>query len=377
MPVPMDEFPLHQHPVSFARVGTSDRNFYDRSYWNGQDRSGELFFLAGYGVYPNLGVKDAYFTIRLGDDSYTVRASDALQDDRLEQQVGFFRQEVVEPLSVLRLTGQETPVEGGEPISFDLTWRGSYPAIDEPRHLILSGGSRTLVDAQRFAQVGTWEGWIKVAGREITVSPDTWVGCRDRSWGIRPVGESEPAGRFAAEQGEYGMYWVYVPLRFEDYAIVVIVQEDAHGHRSLNEATRIWPEESSKRDEQLGWPRFEINYRSGTRIPETAVIHCTLPDGKPLDIEIDCLTFISLNAGPGYGADPEWTHGTWKGRDWTSGSQLSYEDEAVQARMTYSLLDHAARATVSDGSIGYGLFEHGNIGTYHPYGFGDFFAVAP
>ncbi len=79
-------------------VGTSDRNFYDRSYFNGHDRTGEIFFISGFGAYPNLGVKDAYFTIRIGDRSFTVRASDALDDDRLEQEVGFYRQEVVDPL---------------------------------------------------------------------------------------------------------------------------------------------------------------------------------------------------------------------------------------------------------------------------------------
>jgi hypothetical protein len=378
MPVPMDEFPLHQHPVSFARVGTSDRNFYDRSYFNGQDRTGDLMFLSGYGVYPNLGVKDAYFTMRVGDRSFTVRASDALEDDRLEQQVGFFRQEVVKPLEVIRLTGDADDLGVG----FDLTWRGSFPAIDEPRHLILSGGARPFVDAQRFAQVGTWEGEIRVDGRTIAVSPDTWVGARDRSWGIRSVGEAEPPGRFAAERpADYGLYWLYVPLRFEDYAIIVILQEDAHGHRSMNEALRVWPAGSGKRDEQLGWPRVEIRYASGTRLPETAVMHCTLPDGTPLDIEIDCLTHISLNAGPGYGSDPEWQHGTWKGRGWTSGSSLSYDDADVQARRALNIVDHACRATCrnADGSSdeGYGLFEHGNVGTYHPYGFDSFAAVAP
>ena len=92
-------------PSRSPRVGTSDRNFYDRSYFNGHDRTGEIFFISGYGAYPNLGVKDAYFTIRIGDRSFTVRASDALDDDRLVQQVGFYRQEVVDPLNTIRLTG--------------------------------------------------------------------------------------------------------------------------------------------------------------------------------------------------------------------------------------------------------------------------------
>ena len=120
MPVPMDEFPLHQVPLSFAQVGTSDRNFYDRSYFNAHDRTGELFLITGYGVYPNLGVKDAYATLRVGDTSYTVRASDALDGDRLTQSVGFYRSEVLDPLSTIRLT-----CDGDEHgLGFDLTWRG-------------------------------------------------------------------------------------------------------------------------------------------------------------------------------------------------------------------------------------------------------------
>ncbi len=213
MPVPMDEFPLHQHPVSFAQVGTSDRNFYDRSYFNGHDRTGEIFFISGYGAYPNLGVKDAYFTIRIGDKSFTVRASDALDDDRLEQ-AGRLLQARGHRAAERHPADRRPATSTG--IGFDLTWRGSFPAVDEPRHVILQGGARPIVDAQRFAQVGTWEGEIRVDGRVIEVNPDTWVGSRDRSWGIRPVGEGEPAGRFAAEQGgDYGMFWLYVadPLR--------------------------------------------------------------------------------------------------------------------------------------------------------------------
>ncbi|MCB1292822.1 MAG: FG-GAP repeat protein, partial [Mycobacterium sp.] len=72
--------------------------------------------------------------------------------------------------------------------------------------------------AQRFAQLGTWEGELRVGGTTHAVDRDTWVGSRDRSWGIRPSGESEPAGRGADEPLE-GFWWLYLPLRFDDFAI--------------------------------------------------------------------------------------------------------------------------------------------------------------
>ena len=54
-PVPLDEYPIHQAPLSLRYVGTSDRNFYDRSYFNAHDRTGDVFLVTGLGVYPNLG----------------------------------------------------------------------------------------------------------------------------------------------------------------------------------------------------------------------------------------------------------------------------------------------------------------------------------
>ena len=44
---------------------TSDRNFYDRNYFNAHDRSGEIFVITGLGYYPNLGTKDAYLLVAL------------------------------------------------------------------------------------------------------------------------------------------------------------------------------------------------------------------------------------------------------------------------------------------------------------------------
>ena len=60
---PLDDLPVHQVAQTMATVGTSDRNFYDRYYFNFFDKSGELMGLLGLGQYPNLGVTDAFVSL--------------------------------------------------------------------------------------------------------------------------------------------------------------------------------------------------------------------------------------------------------------------------------------------------------------------------
>jgi len=365
MPVPLDEYPIHQVPQSLAYVGTSDRNFYDRCYFNAHARSDELFLVTGLGVYPNLGVIDAYATVRIGDRQWAVRFSDALGDDRMVQQVGAFRLEVLEPLHRLRLT-----CDGDEyGVGFDLTWTGSFPPVQEPPH-VMRVGPRTILDTARFAQVGSWSGELRVDGATRVV--EDWVGSRDRSWGIRPVGESEPGGRPAPDAAG-GFWWLYVPLRFDDFAIVLIAQERPDGYRTLNDAVRVWPD---GRIEQLGWPRVEIDYRSGSRHPERARLHCTDQRGTAVLIEVETLTGVALNVGAGYGGDPDWGHGQWKGEKFAEGTVYDLTDPAVTGRIPFAVVDHVARATC-DGAVGWGLFEHASMGRHDPSGFTGWESVAP
>lgn len=379
MPIPLDEFPVHQAPLSMAHPATSDRNFYDRSYFNAHDRTGEVFIITGFGVYPNLGVIDAFVTVKHGDQQVTVRTSGALGDDRMSTAVGPYRIEVIEPLERLRVVCDAA--EHG--IELDMTWQGSFPAIDEPPHVIRRG-NKVILDAQRFAQVGTWEGRLVVDGTEFTIDPQQWVGTRDRSWGIRPVGESEPAGRPADDPGAQGFWWLYAPLRFDEFGIVVIVQEEPDGTRLLNEARRVWPASSGRRPEELGWPEFDIRYRPGTRDPIGATIHMADRRRRPVTIEVENLGNIALNSGTGYGGDPSWGHGQWRGEAWTERYVTDLTDPEVIARAAFTPVDHVARATLTGSGmngdsgefVGYGLFEHATIGQHDPSGFADFTSVA-
>ncbi len=144
MPVTLDEYPIHQTSLSMAQVATTDRNFYDRCYFNAFDPAGGgPMLITGLGIYPNLGVMDAYATVGDGDKQRAVRFSDELAANRLDQRVGPYRIEVVEPLRKIRLR-----CDGDEHgIGFDLTWEGIVPCrpgaaardprrgADDPRHV--------------------------------------------------------------------------------------------------------------------------------------------------------------------------------------------------------------------------------------------------
>ena len=58
-----DDFPVHQTAEPIRNVATSDRNFYDRYYFNLHGSSDELFMVMGLGQYPNLGVQDAFAVV--------------------------------------------------------------------------------------------------------------------------------------------------------------------------------------------------------------------------------------------------------------------------------------------------------------------------
>ncbi|MBF6182514.1 hypothetical protein [Nocardia otitidiscaviarum] len=363
---PLDEYPIHQTPLPMARVGTSDRNFYDRSYFNASDRDGGTFLVTGFGVYPNLGVVDAFATVRRGNEQRAVRFSDALSERSLDLAVGGYRLEVIEPLHKIRAVCEH------EDLSFDMTWEGAFPVVREEPHTIITGLNRPIIDAQRFAQVGSWSGTLTVDGTDFTVDPAVWTGTRDRSWGIRPVGESDPPGR-AADEPSQGFWWLYVPLRFDDFSIIVIVQEEPNGFRTLNDATRIWHD---GRIEQLGWPRVHLTYKSGTRIPVALRLELTTPDGKPLEVEVEAGTFIALNVGCGYGGDPDWLHGQWKGRRWVDSRRYDLTDPAIAGRIPFGVIDHVGKARCGDAE-GWGLFEHGSLGRHDPTGFADWMSVAP
>jgi len=372
MPIsPADDLLIHQTTDTLDYVFTSDRNFYDRYYFNLHSSSDELFLVTGMGQYPNLGTTDAFVCISHGSTQYTVRASRALGSDRLNSRVGPFAVEVIEGLETLRLTLDDN--EWG--VGFDLTFRGAVAALEEPKmqHRLFA---RVTMDTSRFAQLGCYEGCLTVAGKTYDVTPDLWKGVRDKSWGIRPVGEPVPPGIDATAQRSAGLFHNWIPAQFDDFAIKLFFDEDAEGNRILEESARIWNIGRDKPVERLGPPRHEFSYRSGTREIERAVVRFRDVADEELSLTTTPLRTVYLAAGSGYIPMDGWGHGTYQGPEVVQGMTYDMGDPAV--RKQYALLcETLCRFELSTGEIGYGMHEHMCMGTYKPYGFMSADSVAP
>lgn len=360
----LDDYPIHQTPEPMRHVATSDRNFYDRYYFNGFDKSGTCMFVFGLGVYPNLGVMDAFLLVFHEGRHRVVRASRALDGaDRLRPSVGPLSIEVVEPLQKLRVRCDDN--EWG--ITLDATWTGAMPAFEEPRHYIRENG-RTIFDSQRFAQTGGWDGTLTSGDRVFSLVSSDWWGTRDRSWGIRPVGESEPQG--IRVSNPFSWFWIYTPVRFDDHSVVFIMQERADGSRIMEEAVRIRPDGSF---DHLGRPEHELRYRPNTRQSTGAVITANGEHGT-LTFDVQPLLPVHIGIGTGYGYDADWRHGQWQGPLVVQNFELD-TNKPEDAMRLFGIVDASARFEYVDENgrrhVGYGLFEHMAIGPHHKYGFVD------
>jgi len=356
-----DDYPVHQAAETVRHAATSDRNFYDRYYFNCHANDGSAFLIFGLGQYPNLAVQDAFACVVSGYDHRVVRASREL-GDRMDTSVGPLRVEVLKPLRELRIVCEPNDVSD---VTLDLHWVGSMPAFEEPRQHIRRHG-RTLFDSIRLAQTGRWSGTITSGGRTFEVEPGSWWGTRDRSWGIRPVGEEEPAG--IRTEGQMTGMWNYAPIQFDDHSILYICNEHDDGTRALDEAVRIW-HDPDREPEWLGRPDHAAVITPGTRRIERSTLSFPEAPGGGFEVEVDPLMDCWLMLGTGYGIEPDWRHGMYQGPLVVQGVEIDYGREPERL---FGLVDQVARFTQRggqrDGVVGHGLHEFFFIGDFSRYG---------
>ncbi len=348
-----DDYPVHQTAEPIAFAGT-DRNFYDRYFFNGYAPDGSGFFALAFGVYPQLGVADAHFcTIRDGVQ-HCLHASRELGFERMDLTVGPIRIEVLEPLHQLRLIVTEQ-----EGIAADITFTARAFPIEEPR-FTRRNGSRLFMDYTRMTQNGHYRGWIAADGARRDLAEGT-AGTRDRSWGIRPVGAADAQPVPGAPLPQF--FWQWTPINLPGGSLFFHLNADAAG-KAWNSRAAWVPDGAGADGIVAGAGQMRARLAPGTRWPAGGELALDLP-GAPSRVTLEPLVRFQMR-GLGY-TSPQWGHGLHHGALAVAREDIAVDDcEALSPANLHVQI--VCRAVTDAGESGVGVFEQLAIGPYAPLG---------
>jgi hypothetical protein len=365
----MNDYPLHQTSSPLEIPVSGDPNVYDRFFFNGYNPAGSIYFGCAFGLYPNRGIQDASFSVVWGGyEQVSVHAS-GLIDDRAAPSIGPITIEIIQPMRVLRV------IVAGEHhgLSADLTFTARTEAVVEPPFFVRSG-VRTVMDYTRLTQWGTWSGWIQLDAERIELDTDVYRGSRDRSWGVRSLGERMPG----PAPKEFQFFWLWAPVNFDDLCTHMDCNEYADGRRWHESGFLVTADDSTKRSFVEGAAAelsdWRIDWKPGTRWADHFAYDLavtTHADGiattEVHTVEMEPIVTFLMN-GIGY-MHPEWSHGHYKGKLAVGSSRWRLQD--IDPSEFHRLhVQQLCRVTMGD-RVGMGIVEILAIGPHSPSGFVD------
>lgn len=368
MLTPFDDYPIHQTALPVAHAATGDPNHYDRYWFNGYRE--DFYFGVAMAVYPNRGIIDgAIATVHEGVQR-SVFVSGRLPADRAQTRIGPLSIEIVEPLRTTRvhLDAAEHGIEA------DVTFTARTIALEEPRQTLMQG-NRLVMDSTRLTQWGTWTGRITTGGAALGL--DRVYGTKDRSWGVRPVGE--PAGA-APETTLPQIFFLWAPINFEDRCTHFLCFERANGDRwvgsqalldVIGPADATWG--ADDRIEHLAGAVHEVRWARGLRRAAGASLRLLRHDGGEERIELEPLLTFRMR-GLGY-THPTWGHARWHGEE-AVGSEEHRVEELDNLEPWNVHVQQVMRARWGD-RTGLGVLEQLAFGEHRPSGLTGFLDGAP
>ncbi|MEM9742566.1 MAG: hypothetical protein AAF918_07755 [Pseudomonadota bacterium] len=364
-----DDFPIHQTPEPLAHHVSSERNIYDRTWFNGYVGDGSYYFGIGMAIYPHRDVLDAAFSVvRPGGLQHCFFGSRRAPRERSEMSVGPMQIEVIEPMRRSRVILDDN----ASGLACDLTFTGRTACIQEGRQTLWNG-SRRVMDATRFDQFGAWEGVIETPEGTLRVDPAQCRGTKDRSWGLRPVGEPQQDG---APAGFDSFFFLWAPLFWDDHVSHAIFFDGPAGNALIRESLEapLYATEAAivavedDRAERMARTEHAVRYHPGTRLARAATIRTTAVDGRERTIELEPILRFQFK-GLGYG-HPIWRQGNWQGE--LKLGHESFDPNTLDLLKPENIhVQQVVRAR--DGSQrGIGVLEQLVIGPYAPAGFTEF-----
>lgn len=366
-----DDYPIHQTPDPIKTPWTTDRDFYERYWFNGYSKAGDLYLGVGTALYPHLGIQDCGISVVRNGEQHAFHASARANAEPSRSEVGPFRLEIVEPMRSCRVTLEDNETD----FECELLFEGRTANIEEPRHS-LQHGSRRIMDTSRFAQLGHWSGWIRYGGETLELERSETLGTKDRSWGVRPVGGGDSRGA-PPLSNEGGIFFLWAPLHWEDMGSHFQLFEDRHGRPlyqvgaflPVYDTAAAIPAVEDPDVEHMRSLEYDLAFDTGSRMINSADLSMTsLESGDRHEIHLERI-FTFRMRGIGYG-HPEWGHGLWKG-ELAMASEMWKLDEVDDNDFFSQHVQHLVRARMGDRE-GIGVLEQVILGAHRPSGFDEF-----
>ena len=106
-----DDYPIHQTPDPLATPASSDKDVYERYWFNCYSTAGDMYLGIGTAHYPHLGIRDCGISIAIDGVQHAFHASCRAEGDPADQQVGPFRIEILEPMRSCRIVLEENETD--------------------------------------------------------------------------------------------------------------------------------------------------------------------------------------------------------------------------------------------------------------------------
>jgi len=360
---PFDDYPIHQTSHPLAHAGGGHPDFYDRFWFHGY--SEEMYFSVALGVYPNRGVIDAAFSVVHDGVQRSVFASGRMPVDRTQTQIGPISIEIIEPLRVNRIR-VDAPEHG---LLGDLVATARTPACEEAQALA-HGGTRLVVDYVRAAQMVVYSGALSSGGSSVGLAGRPVYGTKDRSWGIRPVGDPAPAAP-GSELTQFFFLWA--PLNFDDVCLHYMTMENSAGE-SFGQTAALLPvidtggvvfgDDTGIR--HLKQIEHRVRWAEGRRRSAGATLVLPKDAGTSDTVELEPVSGLTFRMqGAGY-FHPRWAHGRWHDELAVGGEAHPVEELDTPDCFHVQQVMRAKWGT----RAGLGVLEQIVIGPYAPAGFG-------
>ena len=366
----LDDYPVHQTPEPLAQPATSDRNFYDRTWFNGYAVDGSWYFGITMAVYPHLGVLDCAFSVvRPGGLQHCFFASRRAPAERTEMRAGPMRIDVIEPLRRTRVVLDDN--DSG--LGCELEFSARTGAIQEGRQTLWQGARRWM-DATRFDQFGAWSGTVRTPEGDISVNPAECRATKDRSWGVRPVSLPESPG---APVVPAGMFFLWAPLFWKDHVSHAVFFDGPGGEPLFREAltaplyasVNAVPDAADAVVERMAGATHKVAYHANSRLAKHAEIELHGLAGERREISLTPMLRFQMK-GLGYG-HPDWRHGLW--HDELALGRESFDPAVLDLLAPENIhVQQVVRARDGSGE-GMGVLEQVSLGPYAPAGLTSYF----